>query len=110
MSASAFLSGLPAPRLTTARLVLRCYTPADAPLLKEALDSSLEHLCPWLPWTRPESRPLEERREFCSGSMESAGSRGGHDLAHGAWRVMNFFHVRGRPSLRSENGLNLLGW
>jgi RimJ/RimL family protein N-acetyltransferase len=40
----------PAYRIVTARLVIRCYNPADAPLLKEAIDGSLDHLAPWMPW------------------------------------------------------------
>jgi RimJ/RimL family protein N-acetyltransferase len=39
-------------RIVTNRLVLRCYDPADAPLVKDAVDSSLEHLSPWMPWAQ----------------------------------------------------------
>jgi RimJ/RimL family protein N-acetyltransferase len=48
-------------RLVTERLVVRCWEPRDAPLLKGAVDSSLEHLRPWMPWAREEPRPLEEK-------------------------------------------------
>jgi RimJ/RimL family protein N-acetyltransferase len=63
--------GPPAPyRIETERLVIRCYEPRDAPLLKEAIDSSLEHLGPWMPWTADEPQTLEEKtdllREFRS--------------------------------------------
>lgn len=44
----------------TPRLVLRCWKPADAPLLKEAIDSSLAHLRPWMPWAREEPCPVED--------------------------------------------------
>jgi RimJ/RimL family protein N-acetyltransferase len=37
-------------RIVTERLVLRCYDPTDAPLLKAAIDGSLEHLRAWMPW------------------------------------------------------------
>ncbi|HEU4405801.1 MAG TPA: GNAT family protein [Polyangiaceae bacterium] len=40
----------PAYRIHTARLVVRCWAPADAPLLKRAVDASLDHLRPWLDW------------------------------------------------------------
>ena len=44
------MSRPPAPyRIETGRLVLRCYEPDDAPLLKEAVDASIEHLLPWMP-------------------------------------------------------------
>lgn len=48
-------------RITTDRLTVRCWEPRDAPLLKEAIDSSLEHLRPWLPWARDEPQPLSEK-------------------------------------------------
>jgi RimJ/RimL family protein N-acetyltransferase len=48
-------------RIETPRLVLRCWEPRDAPLLKDALDSSLEHLRPWMPWARYEPEPLEAK-------------------------------------------------
>jgi RimJ/RimL family protein N-acetyltransferase len=48
-------------RIETERLVLRCYEPTDAKLLKEAVDSSIEHLRPWMPWARFEPQTLEEK-------------------------------------------------
>jgi RimJ/RimL family protein N-acetyltransferase len=55
-------------RIETERLVLRCYDPDDAPLLKDAVDRSLEHLRPWMPWTPDAPEPLddvyERLREF----------------------------------------------
>jgi hypothetical protein len=36
-------------RIVTERLILRCYDPTDAPLLKPAIDGSLEHLRAWMP-------------------------------------------------------------
>jgi RimJ/RimL family protein N-acetyltransferase len=46
-------------RIVTERLVLRCWEPADAPLLKEAVDSSLDHLRPWMPWAHELPQPLD---------------------------------------------------
>lgn len=51
----------------TKRLVLRCWDPADAPALAEAIESSLEHLRPWMPWAHAEPRPLDERIELLRG-------------------------------------------
>jgi RimJ/RimL family protein N-acetyltransferase len=48
-------------RVTTERLVVRCWEPRDAPLLKEAIDSSLDHLRPWMPWAADEPQPLEAK-------------------------------------------------
>jgi RimJ/RimL family protein N-acetyltransferase len=45
----------------TRRLVLRCWDPRDAPLLKEAVDSSLDHLRPWMPWAQDEPQTLAEK-------------------------------------------------
>jgi RimJ/RimL family protein N-acetyltransferase len=52
-------------RIETERLVIRCYEPADAAALVEAVTASLEHLRPWMPWTRFEPQTLEQRLEFC---------------------------------------------
>ena len=51
-------------RIVTDRLVIRCWEPRDAPLLKEALDSSLEHLRPWMPWAANEPTSLAEKVEL----------------------------------------------
>jgi RimJ/RimL family protein N-acetyltransferase len=57
--------GPPAPyRIETERLAIRCYEPRDAALLKEAIDSSLEHLRPWMPWAHQEPQTLEEKMEL----------------------------------------------
>jgi RimJ/RimL family protein N-acetyltransferase len=48
-------------RIVTERLVLRCWEPRDAPLLKEAVDSSIDHLLPWMPWAVHEPQSLEDK-------------------------------------------------
>ncbi len=58
-------SWVPPPyRIRTARLTIRCWEPCDASLLKDALDSSLDHLRPWMPWALEEPRPLDEKVEL----------------------------------------------
>jgi RimJ/RimL family protein N-acetyltransferase len=42
-------------------VVARCWEPRDAPLVKEAVDSSLEELRPWLPWALDEPQTVEEK-------------------------------------------------
>ena len=54
----------PAYRIVTPRLVLRCWDPRDAPLLKDAIDSSLDHLLPWMPWARHEPQTLAQKVEL----------------------------------------------
>jgi RimJ/RimL family protein N-acetyltransferase len=51
----------PAYRIETERLVIRCWEPADAALLKEAIDASLEHLLPWMPWAKEEPTELQDK-------------------------------------------------
>jgi RimJ/RimL family protein N-acetyltransferase len=48
-------------RIATERLVVRCWEPADAPLLKEAIDESLDALLPWMPWASEEPQPLSAK-------------------------------------------------
>jgi RimJ/RimL family protein N-acetyltransferase len=48
-------------RVITERLAVRCWEPRDAPLLKEAVDASIEHLLPWMPWAADEPQPLEAK-------------------------------------------------
>ena len=54
---------MPAYRVHTPRLVIRCWDPADAPLLEATVSASLEHLRPWLPWTMEEPMDLTRRVE-----------------------------------------------
>ncbi len=48
-------------RVETPRLVLRCWHPADAALLKAAIDASVPHLLPWMPWAAHEPTDLEAK-------------------------------------------------
>ncbi len=61
----------------TPRLRLRAWTPADAPALKAAVDASLDHLRPWLPWTTDEPTPLDGVAERLA--------RFADDFAAGRW-------------------------
>lgn len=66
----------PAYRIHTHRMIIRCWTPSDAPLLKEAIDESLDHLRPWLPWVEQEPEELEAKVQ------RLRGMRGNFDLNH----------------------------
>jgi RimJ/RimL family protein N-acetyltransferase len=46
-------------RIVTDRLLLRCWRPEDAPLLKATVDANLEHLRAWMPWAMEEPSPVE---------------------------------------------------
>jgi RimJ/RimL family protein N-acetyltransferase len=54
----------PAYRIVTPRLVIRCWDPADAAPLKEAIDASLDHLRPWMPWALKEPTELQPKIEL----------------------------------------------
>jgi RimJ/RimL family protein N-acetyltransferase len=64
MGSETLRTATPPYRIETERLVLRCYDPRDAPLLKEAIDASLDHLRPWMPWARVEPQPIEQKVEL----------------------------------------------
>jgi RimJ/RimL family protein N-acetyltransferase len=67
---------IPDTPIRTARLLLRCWEPADAPRFKRSLDASLQELRPWIPWAREEPSELEVlearlaayERDFYSGA------------------------------------------
>jgi len=50
-------------RIVTERLVIRCYNPKDAILLKTSIDESLEHLRPWMDWAHGEPRSLQSKTD-----------------------------------------------
>ncbi|MDX6481864.1 MAG: hypothetical protein QOG85_2374 [Gaiellaceae bacterium] len=57
--------GPPPPyRIETERLVIRCYEPRDAAVMKDMIDSSLDHLRPWMPWAEAEPQTLDEKVEL----------------------------------------------
>ncbi len=53
----------PAYRIVTPQLIIRCYHPADAPLLAASVTESLEHLLPWMPWAAAEPEPIDTKVE-----------------------------------------------
>jgi RimJ/RimL family protein N-acetyltransferase len=54
----------PPRRIVTDRLVVRCYEPSDAPRVKEAVDSSLDHLRTFMDWAWDVPEPLEAVEEL----------------------------------------------
>jgi RimJ/RimL family protein N-acetyltransferase len=51
----------PAYRIETPRLVIRCWSPTDAPKLGRAVEENIEHLRPWMPWIQREPLTLDQR-------------------------------------------------
>ena len=51
-------------RIEAEQCVIRCYEPADAPALVEAVTRSLDHLLPWMPWAAHEPQTVDQRVAF----------------------------------------------
>src|SRR3954468_20291307 len=51
----------PAYRITTDRLVIRCWNPTDAPALQAAINDNLDHLRPFMPWVAYEPETLDAK-------------------------------------------------
>lgn len=54
-------------RIETERCVIRCYEPADAPRLKECVDSSLPELQVRMPWALEDPQSVDEKVELLRG-------------------------------------------
>ncbi len=95
----------PAYRIVTPRLVIRCWDPADAPQLKEAVDASLEHLRPWMPWAAHHPAPLQASVELLRrfrGSFDL-----GQDYVYGIFERTP--SVAGSPRVVGGTGLHPRG-
>jgi RimJ/RimL family protein N-acetyltransferase len=78
-----YLRAMAAYRIKTDRLLVRCYSPEDASKLKEAIDASLDHLRPWMPWAKDEPETLDakvERLRRFRGNFDL-----GNDFAYGVF-------------------------
>jgi RimJ/RimL family protein N-acetyltransferase len=77
-------------RVTTPRLVLRCWRTDDAPRLRAAIDESLPELKLWIPWAKAEPTPLPsvvERLERFRAEF-TAGPEWGYAILDGAEREL----------------------
>lgn len=54
-------------RVETDRLVLRCWSPQDAPLLRATLDANDLHLRPMIPFMKDEPRSLDQTAQWLRG-------------------------------------------
>ena len=66
----------PAYRIETERLLLRCFEPTDAAAMNAAVEASLEHLRPWMPWAMADVPTFDERVAWLRSQ------RGAFDLDH----------------------------
>jgi RimJ/RimL family protein N-acetyltransferase len=51
----------PAYRIHTARTIIRCWQPDDAPLVQAAIAESVDHLRSWMPWAHKEPEDLSTK-------------------------------------------------
>lgn len=58
---------VPPERIESERLLIRCWHPHDAPIFKDALDSSLPELQRWIPWAMNEPSPIDVLEDRLSG-------------------------------------------
>jgi RimJ/RimL family protein N-acetyltransferase len=77
------ISRRPAYRVETERLLLRCWAPEDAPVLRAALDRSDAHLRPWIPFMVHEPRSLDDSADWLRG-LRANFDRGEH-FRYGVW-------------------------
>ena len=101
---------LPPRRITTRRLVIRCWESTDAAALRAAVDSSLEHLRPWMPWAMDEPSTMEETEARLSGY--SAKFAAGEDFTFGLFNE-DESEVVGSSGLHTrlgEGGLEIGYW
>lgn len=76
------------PVYRTPRLVVRAWTPDDAPARKAAIDASLDRLQPWFPWAAADPRPLAAHEVLLA--------RQAADFAAGVWWSYGMW-LRGEP-------------
>ena len=94
----------PAYRIVTERLVIRCWEPRDAASLKLAVDGSLPHLRPWVPWAAGEPTPLDQKVSWlrkCRGEFDL-----GLDYLYGVFSA-DESEVVGGAGLHLRHGLNV---
>ena len=100
----------PPARIETERLVLRRWRVEDAPLLREAVDSSLDHLRAWMPWAVSEPATLEETESRLASYAEAFDA--GADFVYGVFNERESMVVGG-SGLHTrivEGGLELGYW
>jgi RimJ/RimL family protein N-acetyltransferase len=94
----------PAYRIVTDRLVIRCWSPEDAVSLKLAVDASLPHLRPWVPWAASEPTPLDQKVAWLRKSRGEFDL--GLDYGYGVFSA-DESEVVGGAGLHLRQGLNV---
>ncbi|HEY0389392.1 MAG TPA: GNAT family protein [Gaiellales bacterium] len=92
-------------RIETDRLLLRCWNPGDAPLLEDAVTSSLPELSEWMPWVHDEPISIDRRIELLRGFRAQFDS--GEDAIYGIFSP-DGSRVLGGTGLHPRGGLDAL--
>jgi RimJ/RimL family protein N-acetyltransferase len=94
----------PAYRILSERLVIRCWEPRDAASLKLAVDGSLSHLRPWVPWAASEPTAIDQKVAWlrkCRGEFDL-----GLDYTYGVFS-QDESEVIGGAGLHLRQGVNV---
>lgn len=94
----------PAYRIVSERLVIRCWEPRDAAALKLAVDDSLTHLRPWVPWAASEPTSIDHKVAWlrkCRGEFDL-----GLDYTYGVFS-QDEQEVIGGAGLHLRQGVNV---
>jgi RimJ/RimL family protein N-acetyltransferase len=89
-------------RIVTPRIVIRCWQVEDAPLLKAAIDASLDHLQAWMAWAKSEPSEVADIEARIATMRDEF--YGGRDWSYGVWDLVERevlgglgLHRRGQP-------------
>lgn len=90
-------------KIETPRCILRPFNPSDSSALKDTVESSLDHLKPWMPWARiePVDKKIEQIRNW-RGSFDLD-----NDYVYGIFGPDNR-HIIGSSGLHTRRGDNIL--
>lgn len=108
MSAEVPRTGVLPASIDVADLEVRTWREADVPALAEAIESSLEHLRPFLPWVAQEPMADEARADLVRG-WEAARLAGG-DVLYGVWRGDRVVGGTGAHRRVADDGLEIGYW
>lgn len=94
--------------IVTPRLLVRLWRPTDVPMLSGAIAASIDHLRPWLAWTRHE--PLDDEARLALIASGRAEWHRGGDANYGAFRDGIVVGACGLHHRRGPRTLDLGYW
>lgn len=94
--------------ITTERLTLRWWEQSDAAVLTQAVEQSLDHLMPWMPWAAEEPMAPQDRRAMI-GRWRSDAEAGG-DATYGVFLDGRAIGGAGLHRRRGPDALEIGYW